>query len=179
VRERRGNDINNVLKGLFFEEISRYSEFPFVVVSPLCNADTWFDIFSNVIEFTKYISAAPFADEKRIYGLGASMGGYALWQLAMSCPEVFAAIIPICGGGMYWNVARIKDIPIWAFHGAKDDIVLLDESKKMVDKVNRIGGNAKLTVYPENEHDAWTDTYKNYEVFRWLLDQEKHPLDRK
>ncbi|MBR5613996.1 MAG: prolyl oligopeptidase family serine peptidase [Clostridia bacterium] len=169
----RGNDINKVFTNPFFEEIQKHSEFPFIVVAPLCNADTWFDIFSNVIEFTKYISTISFTDERKIYGIGASMGGYALWQLAMSCPEVFAAIVPICGGGMYWNAARIKDIPVWAFHGAKDDVVSMDESERMVDAVNRAGGNARLTVYPESAHDAWTDTYGNYGVFEWLLENEK------
>lgn len=169
----RGNDINKVFTNPFFEEIQKHLNFPFIVVAPLCNADTWFDIFSNVIEFTKYISTISFTDERKIYGIGASMGGYALWQLAMSCPEVFAAIVPICGGGMYWNAARIKDIPVWAFHGAKDDVVSMDESERMVDAVNRAGGNARLTVYPENAHDAWTDTYRNYKVFEWLLENEK------
>ena len=100
---------------------------------------------------------------------GGSMGGYATWQLAMSMPEYFAAIAPVCGGGMYWNARRIVNIPIWAFHGGKDPTVFPEESKKMVDAVNKRGGNAKLTIYPENGHDAWTDTYSNPELYRWLL----------
>jgi len=61
------------------------------------------------------------------------------------------------------------NVPIWAFHGALDETVLVEESMKMVDAVNKKGGNAKLTVYPENRHDAWSDTYKNPDVFKWLL----------
>ena len=101
--------------------------------------------------------------------MGASMGGYGTWQLAMSLPELFAAIVPICGGGMYWNASRLVNIPIWAFHGGKDTTVFKEESIKMVDAVNKCGGNAKITIYPENGHDAWSDTYKNPEVFHWLL----------
>ena len=97
------------------------------------------------------------------------MGGYATWQMAMSLPEYFAAIVPICGGGMYWNAGRLVHVPIWAFHGKLDPTVLVEESEKMVDAVNKRGGNAKLTVYPENGHDAWSDTYGNPEVFAWLL----------
>ena len=63
-------------------------------------------------------------------------------------------------------------MPIWAFHGAKDPTVFVEESQKMVDAVNKRGGNAKLTVYPENAHDAWSDTYSNPEVFSWLLEHE-------
>ena len=101
--------------------------------------------------------------------MGASMGGYGTWQLAMSMPEIFAAIAPICGGGMSWNCERLKDVPVWAFHGGKDPVVDVEESRRLVDSVNKNGGNAKLTIYPENGHDAWIDTYDSYEVFNWLL----------
>ena len=97
------------------------------------------------------------------------MGGYAAWQLAMSMPEYFAAIVPICGGGMYWNADRLVNVPIWAFHGEKDSAVLVEESVKMVNAFNQAGGNARLTVYPNTGHDAWSDTYCNPEVFEWLL----------
>ena len=63
-------------------------------------------------------------------------------------------------------------MPIWAFHGAKDPTVFVEETQKMVDAVNKRGGNAKLTIYPENAHDAWSDTYSNPEVFSWLLEHE-------
>jgi predicted peptidase len=100
------------------------------------------------------------------------MGGYATWQLAMSLPEYFAAIVPICGGGMYWNAGRLVNVPVWAFHGQKDPVVLPEESVKMVEAVKHNGGNARLTLYPENAHDAWSDTYRNPEVFEWLLTNE-------
>ena len=115
------------------------------------------------------ISALPFADTGRFYGMGASMGGYGIWQLAMSIPETFAAILPICGGGMYWNAKRLINVGVWAFHGGQDKTVLTEESVKMVEKIKKLGGNAKLTIYPDNAHNAWTDTYSNPEVFQWLL----------
>ena len=118
------------------------------------------------------ISSLPFADKDRIYLMGASMGGYATWQLAMSMPEVFAAVVPVCGGGTYWHAHRLVNVPVWAFHGGKDTVVFKEESINMVDAVNKCGGNAKLTIYPENEHDAWSDTYSNPEVFDWLLSNE-------
>lgn len=64
-------------------------------------------------------------------------------------------------------------LPIWAFHGALDKTVFVEESQKMVDSVNNNGGSEKLTVYPNNAHDAWSDTYANYEVFQWLLAQKR------
>jgi len=150
-----------------------FPEYPFVTVVPLCSADTWFDLWEHLEELVRFIAAQPYTDRKRIYLTGASMGGYATWQLAMSMPEYFAAIAPVCGGGMYWNARRIVNVPVWAFHGGKDPVVFPEESQKMVDAVNVRGGNARLTVYPENGHDAWSDTYSNPELYRWFLSHEK------
>ena len=119
-----------------------------------------------------FIANSDFADKNHIYGMGVSMGGYTLWQLGMSMPEVFAAIAPVCGGGMYWNAERLKNVPVWAFHGAKDELVYPDESKKMVDKVNECGGNAKLTIYPEFGHNAWDGAYPCRELYEWFLSHE-------
>lgn len=157
----------------FFQLIETHHDLPFVIVAPLCEENTWFDIWERLKLLTNDIANLPFADRDRIYVMGASMGGYATWQLAMSMPNYFAAIVPICGGGMYWNAGCLVNVPVWAFHGAKDTTVFLEESVKMVDAVKRYGGKAKLTIYPENGHDAWSDTYRNPDVFTWLLKQKK------
>lgn len=169
----RGNDIRKLYTNPFFQLIESHHDFPFVIVAPLCEENTWFDIWERLKMLVNEIAALPFTDRDRIYLMGASMGGYATWQLAMSMPEHFAAIVPICGGGMYWNAGRLVNVPIWAFHGAKDSTVLLEESIKMVETVKHYGGDSRLTVYPENGHDAWSDTYRNPEVFAWLLKQKK------
>lgn len=165
----RGNDINILKNTPYFNIINNHLEFPFITVAPQCSQNTWFDMFEQLKSFVFKIYDENFTDKNKIYLMGASMGGYGTWQLAMSLPEIFAAIVPICGGGMYWNASRLVNVPIWAFHGAKDTIVLKEESIKLVDAVNKCGGKAKLTIYPENGHDAWSDTYNSQEVFRWLL----------
>ena len=168
----RGNDIDKLCANPFFRLTDRHQNFPFVTIAPLCEENTWFDVWERLKALVNDITNLPFADQERIYVMGASMGGYATWQLAMSMADRFAAIVPICGGGMYWNAGRLVNVPIWAFHGAKDTAVLLEESVKMVEAVKRHGGEAKLTVYPENGHDAWSDTYSNPEVFSWLFPQQ-------
>ena len=169
----RGVDIGKLKSNPFFTHINAIEPFPFVVIAPHCTENTWFDLFEGLQALIRAVAASDFCDKTRIYAIGASMGGYATWQLAMSMPEYFAAIAPVCGGGMYWNARRIVNIPIWAFHGGKDPVVFPEESRKMVDAVNQRGGNAKLTVYPENGHDAWTDTYSNPELYRWFLSHKK------
>lgn len=169
----RGSDINKLYTNPFFQVIDNHQNLPFIIVAPLCEEDTWFEIWERLKLMVNEIVVLPFADRERIYVMGASMGGYATWQLAMSMPDQFAAIVPICGGGMYWNAGRLINVPVWAFHGAKDTTVRLEESVKMVEAVKHHGGEAKLTVYPENGHDAWSDTYGNPDVFAWLLKQKK------
>ena len=172
----RGNNLNQLLNNPFFHEIAGWPEFPFIVAAPQCSENSWFDMFETLKQFVLTVSQQEYALKQKIYLMGASMGGYAAWQLAMSLPQVFAAIVPICGGGMYWNAGRLKGVPVWAFHGRKDSVVSVEESQKMVDAVVRNGGQAKLTVYEENGHDAWSDTYRNWEVFQWLLSKENTEL---
>ncbi len=164
----RGKD-TTLLRCNPFYEITDKMDLPFITVAPLCHSDTWFCILESVIAFIKNIYNCEFCDKSRFYLMGASMGGYASWQIGMSVPELFAAIVPICGGGMAWNASRLKNIPVWAFHGEADKTVPLTESIKMVDAVNKAGGNARLTVYGDCGHDAWSETYSNKEVYDWLL----------
>lgn len=171
----RGNDTNLVEQHAFFLETEN-ENLPAICVAPQCYANTWFEIFEQLLRFVQYWRDHQNVDQTRIYLMGASMGGYCSWQLAMTRPEWFAAMVPICGGGMYWNAARLKDMPIWAFHGSKDATVFPVESEKMVWAVNRSGGDAKLTIYEGVAHDAWTPTFRNEQMWEWLFAQ-KHCND--
>ncbi len=170
----RGSEVEMLQSNPFFKIVRDIEDFPFIIIAPQCHKNTWFDMFETLQSLLRKIAEQPSADKNRIYLMGASMGGYAVWQLAMSMPEYIAAICPICGGGMYWNAERLIHVPVWAFHGEKDEVVFPYESIHMVNAVNRCGGNAKLTLYPENGHDAWSDTYRNRKVFDWLLSHQRH-----
>jgi predicted peptidase len=156
-------------------------EFPFVVVSPQCPAgQIWSD--EALLALLDEITATHKVDEKRIYLTGLSMGGYGSWSLGLRHPKRFAAVAPICGGGdtipvllaNQSNSAALKKLPVWAFHGAKDEVVPLSESERMVAILKRHGNpNVKLTVYPEAGHDSWTETYKNQELYDWLLQHRR------
>lgn len=169
----RGMDMSLVENNPFFEIMKKRSDNPCIIIAPQCHADTWFDIFQELKELICAESNEIYADTNRIYAIGASMGGYGVWQAAMSMPEVFAAIVPICGGGMYWNAPRLKNIAVWAFHGSDDPVVLCRESEKMVEAVKNCGGDARLTVYENCEHDSWNGAYSEPELFKWLLSHTK------
>ncbi|WP_298847029.1 carboxylesterase family protein [Clostridium sp.] len=112
-------------------------------------------------------------DESKTYLTGISMGGYGTWALSMACPDKFAAIAPICGGGMAWYAGALNKMPVWAFHGANDDVVSLSESKNIVNAIVANEGSVKYTVYPDAYHDSWTETYNNPELYTWLLQRKK------
>jgi predicted peptidase len=95
--------------------------------------------------------------------------------MAMAYPDRFAALVPICGGGDPGGVEKIKHLPIWVFHGAKDKAVPLSESQKMVDALKALKADVQFTVYPELEHDCWTETYNNRALYEWLLKQKRKP----
>jgi predicted peptidase len=108
-------------------------------------------------------------DPARVYVTGLSLGGYGAWALAMDRPSRFAALAPVCGGGDVTRICRLRDMPIWTFHGAQDTVIPLRRSEELVKALEACGGDARLTVYPEAGHDAWTETYANPALYEWLL----------
>jgi predicted peptidase len=128
----------------------------------------------QLIQLVDHVAGGLNIDPTRIYVTGLSMGGFGTWRLVAAHPERFAAAMPICGGGDPQTMAEsLRAIPIWAFHGERDSVVPLSASERMVDAVRAAGGQVRLTVYPEVEHDSWTQTYNNEEVYDWLLSQRR------
>jgi predicted peptidase len=101
------------------------------------------------------------------------MGGMGTWALLEMEPELFAAAIPICGGGNPQAAKKFKKVPIWAFHGGADPTVPPEKSREMVAALKNEGSEIKYTEYPGVEHNSWTQTYKNPEVWEWLFTRKK------
>ncbi len=170
----RGDDLNKVKVHGPPKIVQKRKDFPFIVVSPQCPKDDWWTKKTEVlINLLDDIVAQYDVDPERVYLTGLSMGGYGSWALASEYPDRFAAVVPICGGGNRIMSITLKDMPIWAFHGAKDSVVPVEESKDVVEAINARGGNAKLTIYPDANHDSWTETYNNQEVYDWLLEHRR------
>jgi predicted peptidase len=154
------------------------TNFPFIVVSPQCPEGK---IWSNdlLLALLDEIETKYPVDMHRVYLTGLSMGGFGTWSLGLSHPEKFAAIAPICGGGeiitpLLADKAKLASLPVWAFHGAKDPTVPVEESEHMVNYLKKIGvKEVKFTVYPDALHDSWTQTYANPELFAWFLQHSR------
>ena len=167
----RGTDLEKVKIHGLPKLISEGKEFPFIVVSPQCPDDMFWntDVLSALIdEIEKNYSV----DKNRIYVTGLSMGGYGTWSLALAQPNRFSAIAPVCGWSHPVDFCKLAHLPIWIFHGAKDFVVPLCFSEKIVEQLKACGSsNLKFTIYSGANHDVWTETYNNAELYKWFLEQ--------
>ncbi|MGI8965543.1 MAG: prolyl oligopeptidase family serine peptidase [Limisphaerales bacterium] len=169
--------------------IKDHPDFPFILVTPLCPAD---EVWSDEVLLTLLdeVIKKNNVDASRIYLTGLSMGGYGAWSLGLKYPEKFAALAPICGGSDIGAIIlashgyatpektlALKTLAVWAFHGAKDPVVPLQESEHIVNALKSFGINEiKFTVYPEAQHNSWTETYNNPELYEWFLKHHRKIL---
>lgn len=108
-------------------------------------------------------------DPTRLYVGGASMGGFATWDILARCPGKFAAAFPICGGGDSSTVSRMASVCIWSFHGAQDASVPVSASRNMIEALRAAGVNPHYTEYPDIQHDAWNPALSTPELYDWLF----------
>lgn len=171
----RGDSLDSVKRNGLPMLVDDGKDFPFILISPQCPLGRRWDILS-LITLLDEAEKIYRVDTERVYVTGLSMGGEGTWKLIMAEPHRFAAAAPVCGrtGSAYLDACRLKNLPIWIFHGGMDDVVSLDESVRMVKALDACGNDVKYTVYPKTNHNAWTEAYNNPELYKWLLE---HHLD--
>jgi len=166
--EQRGDDPSLLVNLPILSFAQKVDGFPFVTIVPQCprgllwSPDMLRQLLAAVEELTP-------VDKDRLYLTGFSMGGYGTWQTAAALPGVFAAIAPLCALSDLPDTPRLADVPIWAFHGARDANVPVSESQRMVGALREEGNQARLTVYPDLAHDCWTMTYNDSRLYLWFL----------
>ena len=148
--------------------IQEGKKFEAIVFAPLCPKDVWWDI-DQLQTTLDEVGKKYRVDKSNIFLTGLSMGGYGTWLWAGDKPNQFKRIAPICGGGDVKDAKKLAQIPIWAFHGGIDNVVLPSESQEMIDAILSAGGDPILTIYPDAGHDSWTATYNNEEFWLWLM----------
>ena len=154
--------------------LSEGKEYPAIILVPQCpEGIVWNNLIFALKELIDTIIEEYNIDTERISITGISMGGFGTWEMGITYPELFSAMAPICGGGLSWRCGRIKDIPIWAFHGDADNVVPLKNSVEMVDSVNNVGGKAKLTIFHNVGHNSWDEAYTTSNVIEWLISKKK------
>jgi predicted peptidase len=183
----RGDDNNaQLLHGVaeFAKEENR-KKYPCFLAAPQCpKTTTWSDfgkefkkeptealrlMFGMISSLQKEYSI----DDKRIYITGLSMGGFGTWDAISRKPDLFAAAVPVCGGGDVKNAETVAKVPLWIFHGAKDNAVPVERSRSMVEAIKKAGGDPKYTEYPNEGHASWVPAYKDADMMAWLFAQKK------
>ncbi len=187
----RGNDGNDiVLKNGALEFEKHQSQYPCYILVPQCPkdmkwspyqkelgyyrlADTASLIQEALVHLVRFIQSHHAVDSLRLYVVGISMGGFGTWELIMRNPSLFAAAVPICGGGDVTNVQRIKHLPIWVFHGTDDQIIKVGWSRALIDSLKMHGAPVRYTEFPNVGHNAWSPAFATDELYQWLFSQKK------
>lgn len=164
----RGTDINQVKVHGPPKEIAEGRKLPFIIASPQLSAEQRWDA-EAVASLIDDLTAKLPVDTDRIYLTGLSLGAYGTWDTAMLYPNKLAAIIPIAGRGDTDKACALTRLPIWAIHGAEDDIVPPSGSIDMVNAIRACGGDPRLTLYPGVGHVSWTEPYSDDGLYDWLL----------
>lgn len=185
----RGSDNYMQLKHCikYFLDDTVTSRYPFLLMVPQCpNEKRWVDTDWSLSEHT--MDSVPTAelrgvmtvldslvncgvvDSTRVYISGISMGGFGVWDALQRWPKKFAAAIAICGGGDPACADKMKDIPIYIFHGMLDGVVMPSRSIRMYDALREVGNNETILVtYPELGHGCWDEAFSTKGLFGWLF----------
>lgn len=183
--DRRGHDLERLKDDPLIDVVGNRSNLPFIVVSPQLSgkSDQEFwrmeDPTKAVLKLLDEVQSKYAVDPQRVYLTGASNGGGGVWEIGLAFRERFAALVPVMGYyGWPWavpeNICELKEVPVWAFHGAEDEMIPLEIEQDLVDALEACGGNVRFTVYPDRGHDIDNLAYREPELFDWLLAQKRN-----
>jgi len=168
--------------------------FPALVLMPQCPKERIWDweVLEGVEKAMADTQGNYAVDTSRIYLTGLSMGGFGTWTWGPAKSDVFAALMPICGGGRLEGISRLGNpasaekfltleervqrmakMPVYAFHGADDEVVKPELSREMVELITAAGGEVKYEEFPETGHNSWDKAYGSAEAIAWLFEQKK------
>ena len=172
----RGDNLDLVKTHGIPKLINEGRTFPFICIAPQSPLDGYWnrpEYTMSLISLIKKVSSDYNVDINRVYGTGLSMGGLGILAIAIEEPKLFAAILPICGGADLNKIDRINGLPIWLFHGDRDDVIPVENSISIFQRIKHVNKDAFLTIYGGVYHDSWTQTYENFKIYDWLLNYRK------
>jgi len=170
-------------KGTDVEKVKVHGPFKYLkthdldayVLAPQCPENEYWDtevLHQLILKIQKENNIDP----NRIYLTGLSMGGWGSWNLAFAYPDMFAALVPICGfvdRVPMIEDCKIKNVPIRIFHGLLDDVVDVDYAITIYRKLKACNADIKLTIFDDANHDSWTRVYDDPEIYEWMMKQSK------
>lgn len=169
-----GDSIQMVLMHGYPKLIASGKDFPFYLLAPQNPYKNGFWDDRKVDKLIDHLVDSLNIEDRSIYLAGMSRGGYGVWRMAINNPDKYAGMLSICAASIPMiYVKKLQNMPIWIFHGEKDQVVPVEQSKLAYEVLKPINSNVKLTLYPEANHDSWTNTFNNPEVTQWLLSHQK------
>jgi len=191
----RGNDNEKQLihgSKMFLDPDFR-KQFPAVVIFPQCSNDSYwtnvkitkkrnFDFQKGgkptiamklLLGYLEDVEKLNYLDHNRFYLGGLSMGGMGTYELLRRERHTFAAAFAICGGDNVKNVKKYKIVPLWLFHGGKDDVVDPQFTKNIAQELEKLKAEYKLTIYPNANHNSWDSAFAEKDLFPWLFSHKK------
>lgn len=155
------------------------TKYPFILISPQLKTSYGKWPADYVMEVLNYVKKKLRIDPKRIYITGLSLGGGGVWTTVAAYPNVFAAVLPICPAnnvlGKATAIAK-ADVPVWGFHGDKDNVVSYTITTKMTNAINGCKPKpdplAKATIFPGKGHIIWDQVYKSTDAIKWMLSKK-------
>ena len=178
-RGERGDNLDLVETHGIPKLIKEGKSFPFITIAPQCPLGTWWsdpEAICSLSSLMDKIITSKIINKSQIYCTGLSMGGYGTLALSIKRPELFAAVAPVCGGldeRIFFHLDKIKDLPIWMFHGDEDDVIPVSKSERVFEGLRQKNKQVKLTKYRGVGHNAWDRTYQNQELYNWILKHKK------
>lgn len=167
---KRGNDLSLLDNYGLLKYAEAQQDYPYFVLAPQCPSNyMWPVVRGEVTKLLTQILSEFNIDKKQVYVTGFSMGGNGAWDYALHASEHFTAAVPIAG--WYENASAPNiDTPVWAFHGAEDDVVPIAGSIDMVNRMKECGKEVLFTSYPglKHEHEVMRRTYSNPDLYEWL-----------
>jgi predicted peptidase len=158
------------------------SKYPCMVVAPQCpGGEQWTSYVSVkssgqmrlVLEIMTDVQKEFSVDAARLYVTGQSMGGFGTWAMIAEHPLMFAAAIPVCGGGNESQASILVNTPVWAFHGERDEAVSVERSRRMIAAIRKAGGAPKYTEYKGAGHVIWDEVFNEPDLLPWLFAQKR------
>ena len=170
----RGSDglfqFNTGLVQAIIGDRGRLDHWPFLVIVPQCpNKLTWADMDPELLAMLAQVEQEYRIDTDRVYLTGESLGGIGTWSFGVAHPDLFAALAPLCANGDPKTTGPLQGMPVWAFHGAKDNVVSPVGGRAMADAAKASGADVRWTLYPDLGHDIWTKVYRDEPLGDWFL----------
>jgi len=184
----RGNDNQKQIDGGngylidFFTSDKTQEQYASFVVAPQSPMEGWIEqdsitptrYLQLVYDLVSELQRTYNIDAARVYVAGQSMGGFGTFAIISEHPRTFAAGVALCSGGDQAKVSRLKNVPIWVFHGAKDESVDVERSRTIVAAIKNAGGSkVRYTEYSDTGHIIWPMVVKETELLPWLFTQRK------